>query len=293
MKSPFDWLDKAAYPFASHYLTLPDGAKLHYIDEGDPQHPTLLFVHGTPVWSFVYREFIRQLSPYFRCVAFDHIGFGLSDKPTQYAYTPQQHRQNMAALVEHLHLDNFTLIVHDFGGAIGLDYATQNADKIERLVLFNTWCWSNESDADFEKFKKILGSPLLPFLYKYFNFSPRFLIPQAFGDRSKLTKAIHWQYRAPFANASQRMGALGFAKSLLHDQSHFETIWERRDALREKPALLLWGMKDTFLKPAFIDRFRQMFPYNMLVQFPSAGHFVQEEAPQEAIQAMRQFLGLP
>src|SRR5688572_12615386 len=80
------WLDRAAYPFASRWCDLPGGERLHYVDEGAGE--TLLFAHGTPTWSFEWRHLIRALAPTHRCVAPDHLGFGLSDRPADAAYTP-------------------------------------------------------------------------------------------------------------------------------------------------------------------------------------------------------------
>jgi len=74
------WLDRAAYPFESHFLQTDDGA-VHYVDEGEPDNPTVVLVHGTPTWSFLYRHMIADLKEDHRVIALDHLGFGLSDKP--------------------------------------------------------------------------------------------------------------------------------------------------------------------------------------------------------------------
>ncbi len=166
------WLNREEYPFQSNYLQL-DGHAIHYVDEGEGD--VLLFVHGTPSWSFDFRHQIKVLSQQYRCIAFDHIGFGLSDKPSHYDYSTPKHADTLRQFIDHLELRNITLVVHDFGGPIGLHYAVNHAQNITRLVLLNTWMWSSEGAPAFEKFKKVLRSPLLPFLYTYFNLSPRFL----------------------------------------------------------------------------------------------------------------------
>jgi haloalkane dehalogenase len=114
--SDTSWIDRNEYPFASHYFETPAG-KLHYVDEGKGQPVVML--HGNPTWSFLYRNLIKQLSPHYRCIAPDHIGFGLSDKPVDWSYLPEEHAKNLAALIEHLGLKDITLVVGDWGGPIG------------------------------------------------------------------------------------------------------------------------------------------------------------------------------
>ena len=133
------WLDKSAYPFTSNYLDI-NGHQLHYIDEGKGE--TILFVHGTPSWSFDYRNVIKKLKESCRCVAIDHIGFGLSDKPEHYDYSTQNHSKTLEIFVLEKNLDNITLVVHDFGGAIGLNFAMRYPEKIKRLVILNSCCLS-------------------------------------------------------------------------------------------------------------------------------------------------------
>ncbi len=99
-------------------------------------------VHGTPTWSFMYRHLIRDLSPRYRCIAPDHLGFGLSDRPAGWSYRPEDQARNLARLIETLGLKDLTLVVHDFGGPIGLAYALDHPENVRRLVLFNTWMWS-------------------------------------------------------------------------------------------------------------------------------------------------------
>jgi len=129
------WLDTRAYPFAPRAVEI-DGARVHYVDEGDG--PPVLLVHGLPTWSFVWRHLIAGLRDRYRCVALDLPGFGLSDKPEGDAYRPEDQARRLAAFVEALRLKDFTLVVHDFGGPIGLSLALDRPDAVRSLVLFNT-----------------------------------------------------------------------------------------------------------------------------------------------------------
>src|ERR1022692_4366977 len=137
------WLDRAEYPFSSHYFQLPMG-RMHYVDEGhgDP----IVMLHGNPGWSFEFRNIIKELSKTHRCIAPDHIGFGLSDKPVNWDYLPINQAANFEKLMDSLDLKNITMIVKDWGGPIGLSYAIKHPEKIKKLVILNTWLWSVKDD---------------------------------------------------------------------------------------------------------------------------------------------------
>lgn len=280
------WLNKNEYPFPSKYFHI-NGHQLHYIEEG--QGDTVLFVHGTPSWSFDFRHIIKELRKNHRCIAIDHIGFGLSDKPGKYDYSTQNHSKTLETFVLEKNLQNITLVVHDFGGPIGLNFAMKYPGRIKNIVIMNSWLWSSKEDPDFIKMSKILNSPLLPFLYRYLNFSPKFILPKSFGD-NKLPKALHAQYTKPFSNKHERNGALAFARSLLHDQDWFEELWNNRQSIADKPTLFIWGMKDPVIKPQYLTKFAAGFPNSEIVKLETAGHFPQEEQPATVTKAMLGFI---
>lgn len=280
------WLDKSEYPFTSNYFDI-NGQKLHYIDEGKGE--TILFVHGTPSWSFDYRNVIKKLKENYRCIAIDHIGFGLSDKPEHYDYSTQNHSKTLEKFVLEKNLENITIVVHDFGGPIGLNFAIKHPEKIKRLVILNSWLWSSKTNPEFIKLSKILKSPLLPFLYRYLNFSPKFILPKSFGD-NKISKKLLKQYTKPFANKTQRNGALAFAKSLLNDQDWFEELWNNRQAISNKPTLFIWGIKDSVIKPHNLEKFQSSFNNSTILKLETSGHFPQEEQPEKVTRAMFDFL---
>jgi pimeloyl-ACP methyl ester carboxylesterase len=280
------WLDRNEYPFTSRYFHT-NGHKLHYIDEGSGE--TLLFVHGTPSWSFDFRNVIRKLKDSYRCVAIDHIGFGLSDKPENFDYSPEHHSRVLAGFVQNLGLSKITIVAHDFGGPIGLNFAIENPQLISRIIVLNSWLWSSESDPAFVKMKGVLKSPLLPVLYKYLNFSARFILPSVFGDR-KISKKIHRHYTAPFARPSQRNGTIAFAKSLLNDQHWFEELWLKREAIAAKPVQLIWGMKDKFVNADYMAKFKRGFESTSVKAFADCGHFPQEERPDDVAACIDDFI---
>ncbi|MBK9591084.1 MAG: alpha/beta fold hydrolase [Crocinitomicaceae bacterium] len=280
-----NWLDTKEYPFQSNYFEI-NGQKLHYIDEGKGE--TILFVHGTPSWSFDFRNSIKALQDQYRCIAIDHIGFGLSDKPEVYDYSTQNHSATLEKFILDKKIENITLVVHDFGGPIGLNFAMRYPDKIKKLVILNSWLWSSQTDPDFIKLRKILKSPLLPILYRYLNFSPKFILPKSFGDH-KLSRHLLKQYTKPFANKTQRTGALAFAKSLLNDQNWFEELWNKRKTISAKPTLFIWGMKDPVIKSKYLEKFESGFTTSKTIRLETCGHFPQEEQAEETIIALQNF----
>lgn len=282
----FIWLDRSEYPFFANYFQV-NNQKLHYIDEG--QGEVILFVHGTPSWSFDFRNIIKDLKSNYRCIAIDHIGFGLSDKPKDYDYSTANHSKTLEKFITEKQLENITLVVHDFGGPIGLNFAIEHPEKVKKIIIFNSWLWSTENDPDYIKFRKILKSPLLPFLYRRLNFSPRFILPKLFGD-DKISKKLLEQYTKPFANSTERNGALAFAKSLLYDQNWFEELWKRRNSISNKPTLFIWGMKDEVIKPHNLEKFEDGFTNSETVKLETSGHFPHEEQPQKVINAIFEFM---
>lgn len=280
------WLNKLEYPFSPNYFHV-NGQKLHYIDEG--RGKTILFVHGTPSWSFEYRNIIKQLASSYRCIAPDHIGFGLSDKPEQYDYTTRNHSKTLEQFILEKNLQDLTLVVHDFGGPIGLNVTIQHPERVSRLAILNTWLWSSAKDPDFKKMSRMLKNPLLPFLYRYLNFSARYILPNSFGEK-KLSKELLTQYTRPFANKKQRYGPLAFAHSLLNDQEWFEELWNKKEFISGKPALFIWGMKDPVVKPSNLKKFQSGFPNSQTVQLEQCGHFPQEEEPHIVSESIHDFL---
>ena len=131
------------YPFQSHFHREPAmGLALHYLDEGSGQ--PILMVHGNPNWSFYFRDLVRAFWKSHRVIAPDHIGCGLSDKPQKYPYTLAQHIRNLESLVLAQDLQDITLVVHDWGGPIGLGVAGRHPERFKRLVIMNTAAFASE-----------------------------------------------------------------------------------------------------------------------------------------------------
>jgi haloalkane dehalogenase len=281
------WLDRQAYPFASRWVDVGPG-RMHYVDEG--QGPVIMFVHGTPTWSFEYRHLIAGLRATHRCIAVDHLGFGLSDRPADADYTPEAHAQRLRAFVERLGLSRFTLVVHDFGGPIGLPLALDGSGRVERVVVLNSWMWSFADDAEMTKRARMATGGLGKFLYRRLNASLRLITPSAYGDRGKLTKAIHRQYLEVFPDPDSRERVLfTLARALLGSSAHYEGLWQERAELAKVPVLIVWGVKDSAFRPHQLAKWRAAVPTAQVVELAGAGHWPHEEAPDGVLAALRAF----
>lgn len=281
------WLDKAVYPFDSNYLKLEPG-NLHYVDEG--QGKPIVMVHGNPSWSFLYRHAIKGLRDTYRCIAPDHLGFGLSDKPEDWSYKPEDHARNLEQLINHLELEDITLVVQDWGGPIGLSYALKHPEKVSSLVIMNTWMWSVEGDPYYQRFSGFMGGAVGNFLIKNFNFFVNVLMKQVTGDISKLPKEVHQHYQKALATASERKGCSVLPKEIIGSSSWLASLWEQRQLMADKPTLLLWGMKDIAFREAEMKRWQDLLGQAEIHRFEHLGHYLQEELGDELPELMAKFL---
>jgi pimeloyl-ACP methyl ester carboxylesterase len=283
------WLDRKEFPFASRFMDIDENSQhysLHYIDEG--QGEVLLFVHGTPVWSFLYRHCIKRLSAHYRCVALDHLGFGLSDKPHNADYSPEAHSRRLEIFIQKLGLENITIITQDYGGPISLDYAGRHAENVVRFVIANSWMWSLPR---MEQGGKLFSNALGKWLYLRYGFSAKVMIPQAFGDKKNLSRSIHQHYLNPLNTPQNRMGTFGLVKALANNHAWYRGIEERQKALADKPVLMLWGMKDRFVPHSLMmPLWKQVWNNAEYIEFTEAGHFVEEEAPERVCKEIEHFL---
>ena len=273
-----EWLDRSEYPFEPEAYETAVGT-MRYVDEGTG--PPIVMLHGNPYWSFEYRSLIRRFSPTNRCIAPDHIGFGLSDKPADWDYLPAHHAENLEGLLQSLDLREITLVVNDWGGPIGLSYAISHPDRVKQIVITNTWCWSVADDWYYRAFSGFVGGPVGRRLIRKHNFFARTIVRAVFGDKVTLTPELRRHFTAPLATPQQRRGSWVFPREIIGSSEWLSDLWERREALSGKVRLIAWGMKDIAFREKELQRWTETFPEARVVRFAEAGHFVAEEAGEE------------
>ncbi len=280
------------YPFAPRYLQLNDGLRMHYVDEGDGR--PVVMVHGNPTWSFFFRNLLSGLSEHGRrAIAPDHIGCGLSDKPQDYPYRLINHIDNLERLLDFLEIEACDLIVHDWGGAIGLGWAVRHPHKVGRIVVLNSAAflvprcpWRI----------RICRCPLLgPLLIQGCNGFARAALRMAVAKPKNLSAAARQGYLAPYNNYRNRIANLRFVQDIPLSPSHptWRTMKEIENGLgqlQDKPMRICWGMRDFCFTPRFLERWLQFFPRADAHRLTDAGHYILEDAPSRIEPLVTDFL---
>jgi haloalkane dehalogenase len=281
------WVPHDMYPFESRYVDI-DGSCVHYIDEGDG--PTLLFLHGNPTWSFLYRNIVLGLRDSFRCVALDYPGFGLSSASEGYDFTPAAHAGVVGSFVARLDLNDVTLMGQDWGGPIGLHVAASDPDRFAGFVLGNTWAWPLNGIFHFEVFSRILGSSIVRVLIRNANAFVNVMIP--LGTRTHLPADVMRAYREPFAQKERRRPTWQLPRELLRSKSFMEDLEVLLPQVTDLPTLLVWGGSDFALRTKVeLPLFEGLFVNHRTVVLPKAKHFFQEDAPADVAKAIRDWYG--
>jgi haloalkane dehalogenase len=270
------------FPFTSRWFDSSAG-RVHYVDEGEGR--PLLLLHGNPTWSFLYRGVITRLQDRFRCIAPDYPGFGLSDRPAGYGYTPAEHAAVIGELVAHLDLHDLVVMGQDWGGPIGSWVAASAPERIGGLVYGNTWFWPTTRLATIV-FSRVMSSPPMQWAILQRNFFVERLIPAATARRLSREEMEH--YRGVQSTPADRRGVAVFPRQLLAAKPWLAELAERvPQALGGKPVLLVWGMRDLAFAPgAFVPRMRATFSDVRVVELPKAKHFIQEDAPDDIASAI-------
>jgi haloalkane dehalogenase len=282
------WIPLDLYPFASHYAGIA-GARVHYVDEGSG--PPLLLLHANPTWSFLYREIIAALRDRFRCIALDYPGFGLSSAPSGYGYLPAEHAQVLERFILELDLRDVTMMVQDWGGPIGFAAATRHPERFTAFVIGNTWAWP-KTDPGTQAFSRILGSRLAQHLIMQRNVFVEKILPRGVR-RTKLSEPVMTAYRGPFPTPESRRPLYVFPRDILRSRLFLAEIERGLRVLRDRLALLVWPTKDVAFREPERRRWEELFPEHTTVMLEGAGRYIQEDAPEEIIAAIRGWDGAP
>ena len=285
------WRD--LYPFQSHWLEI-DGQRMHYLDEGEG--PVLLLVHGNPTWSFYWRELVTALRGRYRVVVPDHVGCGLSDKPTeaQYPYRLARRVDDLGRLIERLELDRITLVAHDWGGAIGMGAAVARPERFARFVLMNTAAFRSRR---IPLRIAVCRTPLLGRLgVQGLNLFARAALRMAVCRRERMTAPVRAGLLAPYDSWRNRTAIYRFVADIPLRPRHpsYDKLAEIEAGLaqfRDRPVCLIWGMRDWCFTPHFLDRFLELFPGATVHRLAEAGHYVVEDAHEEIVPRVEEFLG--
>jgi len=281
------WVDRSLYPFESKWFDV-DHKTIHYIDEGEGN--PVVFIHGLPTWSFMYRDMILGLRSNFRCIAIDNLGFGLSQKPSTYTYRPERMAEYLSLFIRDLELQNITLVVNGTGGPIGLSYALDHPNNVKHIVLLNTFMWPLKGNPMAEKMASMAEKGFYKKLHLKYNFGVNVLFRANIKDKAHFTKAVMEHYAKPFPNAESRHGPLGYARSLIQSGPWFQSLWDRRDVLKRIPAMMLWGMQDGMLNELALDKWKDVWPEAKIKKFKTNGHYLAEEQGAGLVPDLNMFL---
>jgi haloalkane dehalogenase len=280
---------RALYPFDSRYLELggPGGLRYHYLDEGRGEPVVML--HGNPTWSFYYRSLVSALRPEYRCIVPDHIGMGLSDKPDdhRYGYRLERRVDDLVALIDALGISQrLTLIMHDWGGMIGMAYASRFPERIGRLVLFNTAAFHLPADMRLPRALAVVRDTALGgWTVRGLNSFAR-AAARVGCKRRPLTPEVRAAYLAPYDTWANRIATLRFVEDIpLRPEDPSYALIGRVEAslprFRDTPALICWGERDFVFTPRVLEMWRDRWPHAEVHRFADCGHYVLEDAADE------------
>ncbi len=285
------------YPFESNFLDV-EGHDLHYIDKGEGR--PVIMVHGNPTWSFYFRNLIQELSQDYRAIAMDHIGCGFSDKPDakNYDYTLESRVRDLDTLINSLDLkEKISFIVHDWGGMIGLAWAVDHIDRVDKIIITNTSGFFLPEEKEF---------PFLLWLVKYIR---PFAVPAVLGfnafakvalllcSKKGLSKKVKKGLVAPYNSWKNRVATLKFVQDIpidKKDKSFYmvEHVDKNLKKLDASQLMFLWGAKDFVFDLAFLNEFRRRFPGAKTRVFHDAGHYLFEDKKKETMDEIKAFLNI-
>jgi haloalkane dehalogenase len=282
---------RSEYPFSPHRFRTPSGAVMAYLDEGPRSQEAVVMVHGNPTWSFYYRHLVQALAPSLRCIVPDHIGMGLSEKPPHYDYTLETRIADLEALIDTLGLTRVHLVVHDWGGAIGLGWAGRYAARVGRIVLLNTAAFTSEQiPARIALCKAPLIGPLLVRGANGFAWPATWMAMH----RRSLTSTEKRGYLLPYDSWAHRVAVSAFVQDIPMHEAHptwstLKGVEANLADLADKGISIVWGGRDFCFNDEFLARWRALLPAASVHRIPDAGHYVLDDAREEVLPLITRF----
>lgn len=286
-----------AYEFQGHFACVR-GLKFHYLDEGPKDAAPVLMLHGNPSWSYYYRKLVSALRDEHRCIVPDHIGMGLSDKPGEdiYEFTLDRRVDDLASLLDELAVTkDVTLVLHDWGGMIGMTYASRYPDRIKRLVILNTAAFHLPEGKSVPWQLKLSR---IPFVNAVLNQGLNAFAKGAVKycvTRRPMQKEVADAYLAPYDTWHNRLAIRKFVEDipLEPEDKGYDTIDKVIDSLQtfsRLPMLICWGLKDFVFDEDFLHEWERYLPNAEVHRFADAGHYILEDAAEDVIPLVSQFL---
>ncbi|MDF2651476.1 MAG: alpha/beta hydrolase [Paenibacillus sp.] len=287
MQRPFD-VDASEYPFKDHWMPYRDGM-IHYVDEG--QGPVILLLHGNPTWSYLYRNVIKELSGECRLIALDYPGLGMSRAPSDYGYTPKEHSEAVTEFIWRLNLKEFVLVVQNWGGPIGFNYAVRHRENLRGIVVMNTWAWPATLPA-MKLFSFAMGGwPFGYWLQTRRNFFAKKIVPHGIYHSEKITDILRKAYTDPFPTPKSRKPTWVFPRQIRKARPWLAEIEAKLPVLSNLPAQILWGMKDSAgFPPEEMAKWQGYLKLNETESLDDASHYVQEDRPDRVVASIRRVL---
>ena len=284
------------YPFKCNYLSV-NGHQMHYLDEGARNGRPLVMVHGNPTWSYFFRKPVLALREDYRCIVPDHIGMGLSAKPSpgEYGFSLTERVADLESLMEQLDLQNpATLLLHDWGGMIGMAYACRHPDRIASLIILNTAAFTMPAGSMLPWQLKIARGPLGPLLIQGFNVFCKSAITRCV-TRDPMEPGVRQAYLAPYDSWNNRRAVLRFVQDipLTPDSPSYPVLAAVEHQLGQfihTPMLVCWGMRDFVFNAIYLEQWRKRFSGAEFHVFEDAGHYLLEDAADEVIPIIERFL---
>lgn len=292
-----DW--RPLFPFESRWFATGAG-RIHYVDEGPTgvdEGPsdgagTLLFVHGNPTWSFHWRELILGLRDKYRCVAIDHLGCGLSDKPNKF-FRLSDRIAHLVGLIDELGLQRITLVAQDWGGAIGIGGLLDRRELFQRIVLFNTGAFP----PPYIPWRiRVCRTPIFGRIaLQGMNAFSHAALRMTLSRQRQLNSAVAAAYVAPYGSWAERLAVYNFVKDIPASPAHptwqtLEKIENKLPTVADLPSCIVWGLQDWCFRPECLERFQAAWPEATIYRLPDVGHWVLEDAPEEATKIVCRWL---